>query len=65
MDVEKAAIQEMCPLFPEPVPLKHPITSLRAALQKVNFFQLIFRINIKVWILDMAIVILTAISLSR
>ncbi|XP_041802579.1 putative beta-lactamase-like 1 [Chelmon rostratus] len=36
MDVEKAAIQEMCPLFPEPVPLKHPITSLRAALQKID-----------------------------
>uniref|UniRef100_A0A3Q0S3R9 Beta-lactamase-related domain-containing protein n=1 Tax=Amphilophus citrinellus TaxID=61819 RepID=A0A3Q0S3R9_AMPCI len=26
----------MCPRFPEPVPLKHPITSLRVALEKID-----------------------------
>ncbi|XP_034731636.1 putative beta-lactamase-like 1 isoform X2 [Etheostoma cragini] len=26
----------MCPLFPKPVPLKHPITSLRVALEKID-----------------------------
>lgn len=37
--VKKAKVEEMCPRFPEPVPLKHPITSLRVALEKVNLFQ--------------------------
>lgn len=36
---KKAAVEEMCPRFPEPVPLKHPITSLRVALEKVKSFQ--------------------------
>ncbi|XP_073325450.1 putative beta-lactamase-like 1 isoform X2 [Pagrus major] len=34
--VKKATVEEMCPQFPEPVPLKHPITSLRAALEKID-----------------------------
>ncbi|KAK2851999.1 hypothetical protein Q5P01_008275 [Channa striata] len=34
--VKKATVDEMCPRFPEPVPLKHPITSLRVALEKVD-----------------------------
>ncbi|XP_040009571.1 putative beta-lactamase-like 1 isoform X1 [Xiphias gladius] len=29
-------VEEMCPRFPEPVPLKHPITSLRVALEKID-----------------------------
>lgn len=28
--------EEMCPRFPEPVPLTHPITSLRVALEKMD-----------------------------
>uniref|UniRef100_A0A3B4ZM73 Putative beta-lactamase-like 1 n=1 Tax=Stegastes partitus TaxID=144197 RepID=A0A3B4ZM73_9TELE len=28
--------EEMCPRFPEPVPLEHPITSLRVALEKTD-----------------------------
>ncbi|TKS76883.1 putative beta-lactamase-like 1 [Collichthys lucidus] len=36
MDVKEATTEEMCPHFPEPVPLKHPITSLRAALEKID-----------------------------
>ncbi|XP_031599583.1 putative beta-lactamase-like 1 [Oreochromis aureus] len=35
---ELLAIIEMCPRFPEPVPLKHPITSLRIALEKIDIF---------------------------
>lgn len=35
---KKVTAEEMCPRFPEPVPLKHPITSLRIALEKVNLF---------------------------
>ncbi|XP_033486061.2 putative beta-lactamase-like 1 [Epinephelus lanceolatus] len=34
--VKQATAEEMCPLFPEPVPLKHPITSLRVALEKID-----------------------------
>nr|XP_046253683.1 putative beta-lactamase-like 1 [Scatophagus argus] len=34
--VKKAAVEEMCPHFPEPVPLRHPITSLRVALEKTD-----------------------------
>ncbi|KAG8002385.1 Beta-lactamase-like protein 3 [Nibea albiflora] len=34
--VKEPTTEEMCPHFPEPVPLKHPITSLRAALEKVD-----------------------------
>lgn len=34
--VKKVTVEEMCPRFPEPVPLKHPIISLRLALEKVN-----------------------------
>ncbi|XP_040009573.1 putative beta-lactamase-like 1 isoform X3 [Xiphias gladius] len=34
--VKKAKVEEMCPRFPEPVPLKHPITSLRVALEKID-----------------------------
>ncbi|XP_070767189.1 putative beta-lactamase-like 1 [Enoplosus armatus] len=34
--VNKVTAEEMCPLFPEPAPLKHPITSLRAALEKID-----------------------------
>lgn len=30
----------MCPRFPEPVPLKHPITSVRVALEKVRLIHL-------------------------
>lgn len=41
MFAKHAAVEEMCPQYPEPVPLKHPITSLKAALEKVNFFQLL------------------------
>ncbi|XP_041654251.1 putative beta-lactamase-like 1 [Cheilinus undulatus] len=33
---KKAPVEEMCPRFPEPVPLNHPITSLRVALEKVD-----------------------------
>uniref|UniRef100_A0A8D2ZPW5 Lactamase, beta-like 1a n=1 Tax=Scophthalmus maximus TaxID=52904 RepID=A0A8D2ZPW5_SCOMX len=36
----KVTAEEMCPRFPEPVTLKHPITSLRVALEKVNRFDL-------------------------
>ncbi|XP_069383427.1 putative beta-lactamase-like 1 isoform X3 [Paralichthys olivaceus] len=34
--VKKATVEEMCPRFPEPVPLNHPITSLRVALEKID-----------------------------
>ncbi|XP_038577536.1 putative beta-lactamase-like 1 [Micropterus salmoides] len=34
--VNKATAEEMCPHFPEPVPLKHPITSLEVALEKIH-----------------------------
>uniref|UniRef100_A0A8C4F759 Lactamase, beta-like 1a n=1 Tax=Dicentrarchus labrax TaxID=13489 RepID=A0A8C4F759_DICLA len=34
--IKEVTIEEMCPHFPEPVPLKHPITSLRAALEKID-----------------------------
>ncbi|XP_034080753.1 LOW QUALITY PROTEIN: putative beta-lactamase-like 1 [Gymnodraco acuticeps] len=34
--VEQAIEEEMCPLFPEPVPLRHPIPSLREALEKID-----------------------------
>ncbi|KAM9855760.1 putative beta-lactamase-like 1 [Aulostomus maculatus] len=34
--VKSASVEEMCPRFPEPVSLKHPITSLRVALEKVD-----------------------------
>lgn len=44
----EATAEEMCPQFPEPVPLKHPITPLKAALEKVDLFKLIFLIHIKV-----------------
>ncbi|XP_071331291.1 putative beta-lactamase-like 1 [Trachinotus anak] len=33
---KKVTLEEMCPRFPEPVPLKHPITSLRVALEKID-----------------------------
>ncbi|XP_020485965.2 putative beta-lactamase-like 1 [Labrus bergylta] len=32
----KVEVEEMCPRFPEPVPLQHPITSLRVALEKID-----------------------------
>ncbi|CAN9515954.1 unnamed protein product [Ophioblennius macclurei] len=35
-EVKTQAVMEMCPRFPEPVTLKHPITSLRVALEKVD-----------------------------
>ncbi|KAM9350306.1 putative beta-lactamase-like 1 [Symphorus nematophorus] len=34
--IKKVTAEEMCPHFPEPVPLKHPITSLRVALEKID-----------------------------
>ncbi|XP_034731635.1 putative beta-lactamase-like 1 isoform X1 [Etheostoma cragini] len=34
--VKEVRAEEMCPLFPKPVPLKHPITSLRVALEKID-----------------------------
>ncbi|KAG7220419.1 hypothetical protein INR49_018257 [Caranx melampygus] len=34
--VKKVTVEEMCPRFPEPVPLKHPIISLRLALEKTD-----------------------------
>uniref|UniRef100_A0A4W6CU16 Lactamase, beta-like 1a n=1 Tax=Lates calcarifer TaxID=8187 RepID=A0A4W6CU16_LATCA len=34
--VKKTTAEEMCPRFPEPVPLKHPITPLRVALEQVD-----------------------------
>ncbi|XP_049610379.1 putative beta-lactamase-like 1 [Syngnathus scovelli] len=34
--IKESAAEEMCPRYPEPVPLKHPITSLRVALEKVD-----------------------------
>ncbi|XP_077367988.1 putative beta-lactamase-like 1 [Festucalex cinctus] len=34
--VKESAIEDMCPRYPEPVPLKHPIISLRVALEKVD-----------------------------
>lgn len=43
----QATAEEMCPKFPEPVPLKHPIAPLKAALEKVVFFDLVFLIYIK------------------
>uniref|UniRef100_A0A3Q1FDB0 Lactamase, beta-like 1a n=1 Tax=Acanthochromis polyacanthus TaxID=80966 RepID=A0A3Q1FDB0_9TELE len=33
---KKAIVEELCPRFPEPVPLEHPITSLRVALEKAD-----------------------------
>ncbi|XP_031732261.1 putative beta-lactamase-like 1 [Anarrhichthys ocellatus] len=33
---KQEAVEEMCPLFPEPVPLTHPITSLRVALERID-----------------------------
>uniref|UniRef100_A0A672FFW2 Lactamase, beta-like 1a n=1 Tax=Salarias fasciatus TaxID=181472 RepID=A0A672FFW2_SALFA len=35
-ETETQAVTEMCPRFPEPVALKHPITPLRVALEKVD-----------------------------
>ncbi|XP_068454548.1 putative beta-lactamase-like 1 isoform X2 [Clinocottus analis] len=32
----RSKIEDMCPLFPEPVPLTHPVTSLRVALEKID-----------------------------
>ncbi|KAM4563514.1 putative beta-lactamase-like 1 [Odontesthes bonariensis] len=34
--VEEAAVEQMCPRFPEPVPLRHPISSLKVALGKID-----------------------------
>ncbi|XP_076597145.1 putative beta-lactamase-like 1 [Chaetodon auriga] len=34
--VKKVTVEEMCPHFPEPVPLNHPIALLRAALEKID-----------------------------
>ncbi|XP_061696846.1 putative beta-lactamase-like 1 [Syngnathoides biaculeatus] len=36
MVIKESASEEMCPRYPEPVPLKHPIISLRVALEKVD-----------------------------
>ncbi|XP_068197967.1 putative beta-lactamase-like 1 [Antennarius striatus] len=36
VNAEESPAQEMCPQFPEPVPLKHPIIPLKAALEKVD-----------------------------
>ncbi|KAI3357336.1 hypothetical protein L3Q82_015481 [Scortum barcoo] len=33
---QKATVDDMCPRFPEPMPLKHPITSVRVALEKID-----------------------------
>ncbi|XP_037337032.2 putative beta-lactamase-like 1 [Pungitius pungitius] len=33
---KQEAVEEMCPLFPEPVPLAHPITSLKVALEGID-----------------------------
>uniref|UniRef100_A0A8C3AQP2 Lactamase, beta-like 1a n=1 Tax=Cyclopterus lumpus TaxID=8103 RepID=A0A8C3AQP2_CYCLU len=33
---KQEAVEEMCPLFPEPVPLTHPIPSLRGALERID-----------------------------
>ncbi|XP_008286771.1 putative beta-lactamase-like 1 [Stegastes partitus] len=34
--LKQVKAEEMCPRFPEPVPLEHPITSLRVALEKTD-----------------------------
>uniref|UniRef100_A0A665WFP7 Putative beta-lactamase-like 1 n=1 Tax=Echeneis naucrates TaxID=173247 RepID=A0A665WFP7_ECHNA len=34
--LEEVTVEEMCPRFPEPVLLRHPITSLKVALEKVD-----------------------------
>ncbi|XP_044208881.1 putative beta-lactamase-like 1 [Thunnus albacares] len=34
--INQAAVEEMCPRFPEPAPLTHPITPLRVALEKID-----------------------------
>ncbi|XP_019746200.1 putative beta-lactamase-like 1 [Hippocampus comes] len=34
--LKELAAEEMCPRYPEPVPLKHPIIPLRVALEKVD-----------------------------
>ncbi|XP_061542730.1 putative beta-lactamase-like 1 [Phycodurus eques] len=36
MVIKESAAEAMCPRYPEPVPLKHPIISLRVALEKVD-----------------------------
>ncbi|XP_023137355.2 putative beta-lactamase-like 1 [Amphiprion ocellaris] len=36
MLTKKSIVEELCPRFPEPVPLEHPITSLRVALEKAD-----------------------------
>lgn len=43
-DAKQSSVVEMCPRFPEPVPLKHPIKPLKAALEKVDLLQHIFLI---------------------
>ncbi|XP_061908377.1 putative beta-lactamase-like 1 isoform X2 [Entelurus aequoreus] len=35
-ELREAAAEDMCPRYPEPLPLKHPILSLRVALEKVD-----------------------------
>ncbi|KAM9342527.1 putative beta-lactamase-like 1 [Pholidichthys leucotaenia] len=34
--LKKGKLEEMCPRFPEPVPLNHPLIPLRVALEKVD-----------------------------
>ncbi|XP_068995410.1 putative beta-lactamase-like 1 isoform X1 [Embiotoca jacksoni] len=36
VSAKRALVEEMCPRFPEPVPLQHPIISLRVALEKID-----------------------------
>lgn len=41
--IKEVIVEDMCPRFPEPAPLKHPITSLRVALEKID---LLLRLSI-------------------
>lgn len=40
--MKEAVVEEVCPRFPEPVLLKHPIPSLKMALEKVSLVAHIF-----------------------
>lgn len=41
--LKELAAEEMCPRYPEPVPLKHPIIPLRVALEKVRSFFFLYQ----------------------
>lgn len=49
--------EEMCPRFPEPVPLQHPIPTLKEALEKVGVYStinpLLLLLKIKIIIIIM------------